>query len=168
MQAYDEDMPHFVNQLFANIQTMRDKLLHIPHIPDPDVDNYIFPTDFAFLKESQVKPSLEPKWLGPYPVIDTFYPVVRLLVDNQEKNVNIDLLKPAYILNPAEVISEADSEVDMIDPLPVEDPEQDEVNSDFIQFNPSSQYRDLYDEVLSQPVGPHVQIRPIVARSILR
>ena len=101
-------------------------------------------------------------------MVDTFYPVVRLLVDNQEKNVNIDLLKPAYILNPTEVISEADSEVDMIDPLPIENPEQDEVNSDLIQFNPSSQYRNLYDEVLSQPVGPHVQIRPIIARSILR
>ena len=98
----------------------------------------------------------------------TFYPVVRLLVDNQEKNVNIDLLKPAYILNPTEVVSEADSEVEVNEPVPVEDPEQEEINSDMVQFNPSSQYRDLYDEVLSQPIGPHVQIRPIVARSVLR
>ena len=100
---YDEDLPHFVNQLFANIKTIHDQLLHVPAV-DLQEQDYVFPSEYAFMREPLVKASFEPKWLGPYQVIDVMYPVVRLRVDGQEKNVNIDLIKPAYILQPQDVM----------------------------------------------------------------
>ena len=157
MVTYDENMPHFVNQLFANIQLIREKLLHVPEVEQVN-DHYTFPTEYAFLREPQVRPSLEAKWLGPYPVVDVFYPVIRLLVEGQEKNVNIDLVKPAYILQPEEVIND-DTDMNIL-PDAASEPIA-ETNSEIIALNPASQYIDLYEDVLSQPAGPQVHVDPV-------
>ena len=162
MSLYDEDMPHFVNQLFNNIQLIRDKLLNVPVVPNADAEHFIFPTEYAYLREPQVKASLEPKWLGPYPVVDVIYPVIRLRVDNFEKNVNIDLVKPAYLLNPNDGITDSENNSE-VENIPDVDPD---IGSELIQLNPSSQYQNLYQEVLSQPVGPQVHIDPISNFSI--
>ena len=145
---YDEDLPHFVNQLFANIRLIRDKLLHIP-VADHVDPNYVFPTEYAFMREPQIRASLEPKWLGPFPVVDVMYPLIRLRVDDQERNVNIDLVKPAYILQQHDNQSDSsliDSHVSERSPL--------------LSLNPVDPYADLYQEICSQP-GPQVTLDPI-------
>ena len=155
MAIYDDNMPHFVNQLFANWRMIKEKLLHVPETNNNN-DEPIFPTEYAFMREPQLKASLEPKWLGPYRVVDTRYPVIRLEIDGKEKNLNWDMIKPAFILQPQET-DQSDSESAVDNEIL---PNISDIHSESVRLNPASQYADLYQELQSQPM-PVVAVDPL-------
>ena len=157
MAIYDDNMPHFVNQLFANWRMIKEKLLHVPETNNANNDEPVFPTEYAFMREPQLKASLEPKWLGPYRVVDTRYPVVRLEINGKEKNLNWDMIKPAFILQPQET-DQSESE-SMVDGEIL--PNISDIHSESVHLNPASQYADLYQELQSQPM-PVVAVDPLV------
>ena len=149
--VYQEDMPHFINRLFHNMQFIKNNILHIPNVEYQDHHDYQFPSNYAMMREPQLKPNLDPKWLGPYPVMDVIYPVVRLKIDGLEKNVNIDMLKPAFVLqdqNIESVISDTSSEEIINNNLPELD---NESNFDGITLNPASQDPNLFQDILNNP-----------------
>ena len=156
--VYNEDMPHFINRLHQNMQFIKDKILNIPQVQQNEYEDYVFPSNYAMMREPQLKPNLEAKWLGPYPVIDLFYPVIRLNIDGLEKNVNLDMVKPAFVLqdiNNEDLVDQ--SEVTDNENLANVDPDY---NFDGISLNPQSQDPHLFQDILTNPVV-EVRLDPI-------
>ena len=156
--VHNDDMPHFINRLFHNMQLIREKILHIPDPIFNDHHEYVFPSEFAMMKEPQLKGNLEPKWLGPYSVIDVMYPVIRLNIDGIEKNVNIDMVKPAFILqNHDNELFDDESVTTVENNLAEIEPDSE---FDGIILNPASQDPHLFNEIINNPLV-HVQVDPI-------
>jgi cleavage and polyadenylation specificity factor subunit 1 len=53
----------------------------------------------VFLRDDTTKPSLDPRYKGPFEVIQRNDKFFKIIVKNKEETVSIDRLKPAYILN---------------------------------------------------------------------
>ena len=106
---FDDDMSEFMSNLTMRMQEIRAVILETQS-PDPidlnanntnnTSDNEcIFKHPYAYLRDPIKRSSLEPKWLGPFKVLSSRGTVVRLNIDGNERNVNVDRLKPAYTLS---------------------------------------------------------------------
>lgn len=65
----------------------------------PFVSKALHTCNYVFVKEFNLKPSLAPKYSGPFKVLQKFKNTFVILKSNQETSISLDRLKPAFILN---------------------------------------------------------------------
>ena len=107
---FRDDMSQFMSQLSMQFNTIRSIVLETQKLSDPvnnsnddlNTNNNVSPSfthTHAYIRDPIKRSTLEPKWLGPFKVTKVQGPVVTLIVNGTEKNINVDRLKPAFTLS---------------------------------------------------------------------
>ena len=100
---FDESMSNFMTNLTVQLNEIRAIILETQkplQSNDEDIQQQKpFNHSFVYIKDPIKRSSLEPKWLGPFKVLHSSGPVIRVNVNGIEKNINIDRVKPAYTLS---------------------------------------------------------------------
>ena len=95
----EEDLPHFLDNIEKELVILReyiyqtDDTLRGPTEDNPDIT---FLHEYVYIKDPILRGSLQPKFLGPFRVVDFDFPVVTYRYKNELKKVNMDRTRPAH------------------------------------------------------------------------
>ena len=98
----------YFKQLSSTFKITRDSITTSQNAQNP---SHNLP-QFVYVKSQQRKNCLSPRYHGPYKVINSRGSVVTYLKDDEECKINMDLVKPAWIINNEPPMNDTDDEED--------------------------------------------------------
>ena len=99
---FQDDMSLFMTNLATRLNEIRTIILESQQPIENENNNnddIVFKYPYCYVKDPIKRSSLEPKWLGPFKVLHANGPLVRLNINGVEKNINVDRIKPAFVLS---------------------------------------------------------------------